>query len=49
VAGGATRPDGIRFARGQSIVREYHNVFLCRFDADGRCQEFTEVYLQRRD
>jgi len=27
--------------------REYHNVFLCRFDADGRCLEFTEVYLKR--
>ena len=31
-----------------TVEREYHNVFLCRFDADGRCQEFTEVY-QRRD
>ncbi len=27
--------------------REYHNVFLCRFDAEGRCREFTEVYLKR--
>jgi hypothetical protein len=27
--------------------REYHNVFLCRFDADGRCREFTEVFAQR--
>jgi len=27
--------------------REYHNVFLCRFDSDGRCREFTEVYLRR--
>jgi hypothetical protein len=27
--------------------REYHNVFLCRFDEDGRCREFTEVYLER--
>lgn len=28
--------------------RTYHNVFLCRFDADGRCREFTEVYLKQR-
>ena len=27
--------------------REYHNVFLCRFDGDGRCAEFTELYAQR--
>jgi hypothetical protein len=28
--------------------RTYHNVFLCRFDADGRCREFTELYLKQR-
>ncbi len=27
-------------------TRTYHNVFLCRFDTDGRCREFTEVYAQ---
>jgi hypothetical protein len=27
--------------------REYHNVFLCRFDEHGRCCEFTELYLKR--
>ncbi len=32
-----------------TVEREYHNVFLCRFDADGRCSEFTEIYLRRRD
>ncbi len=30
-------------ARGK---RSYHNVFLCRFDADGRCVEFTEVFAK---
>ena len=30
-------------------AREYHNVFLCRFDEDGRCREFTELYLKRSD
>lgn len=32
---------------GESVVREYHNVFLCRFDSDARCHEFTEHYLRR--
>src|SRR5687767_14669732 len=30
-----------------TLDREYHNVFLCRFDAEGRCVEFTELYMQR--
>jgi hypothetical protein len=34
---------------GETIEREYHNVFLCRFDEDGRCGEFTEIYLRRSD
>ena len=29
--------------------REYHNVFLLEFDADGRCKEFTELYMPRSD
>lgn len=28
--------------------RTYHNVFLCRFDDDGRCREFTEVFSKER-
>lgn len=31
------------------VEREYHNVFLCRFDSDGRCREFTEIFLRRPD
>jgi hypothetical protein len=31
----------------QTVDREYHNVFLCRFDEDGRCREFTELFLKR--
>ncbi len=27
----------------------YHNVFLLRFDDDGRCREFTDVYMRRPD
>ena len=29
------------------IVRVYHNCFVMRFDAEGRCQEFTEYYIRR--
>jgi hypothetical protein len=25
----------------------YHNCFVMRFDAEGRCQEFTEYYVRR--
>ena len=32
-----------------TVEREYHNVFLCRFDAEGRCRKFNEVYLRRAD
>jgi len=29
------------------IDREYHNVFLCRFEGEGLCREFTELFLER--
>lgn len=32
-----------------TVEREYHNVFLCRFDVDARCCEFTEIFLRRTD
>jgi hypothetical protein len=31
-----------------AIDREFANVFVCRFDEDGRCREFTEYYMRRR-
>jgi hypothetical protein len=34
-------------ADGDTVEREYHNVFLCRFDDEGRCREFTELFLKR--
>ena len=34
------RPDG-------PIVRTYENCFVMRFDASGRCREFTEYFIQR--
>ena len=30
------------------VDREFANVFVCRFDAEGRCREFTEWYMRRR-
>lgn len=30
------------------VDREFANIFVCRFDADGRCREFTEWYMRRR-
>ncbi len=44
VATGTSRyresPDG-------PVVRTYENCFVMRFDAEGRCREFTEFYLER--
>jgi hypothetical protein len=31
-----------------TVDREFANVFVCRFDTDGRCREFTEWYMRRR-
>lgn len=32
-------------ARADEPERTYHNAFLLRFDADGRCREFREFYM----
>ena len=32
------RPEG-------PVVRVYHNCFVMRFDAEGRCREFTEYFI----
>ncbi len=34
-------------ADGETVEREYHNVFLCHFDDEGRCSEFTELFMKR--
>ncbi|MGW5238500.1 nuclear transport factor 2 family protein [Monashia sp. NPDC004114] len=31
------------------IVRTYDNCFVMRFDDEGRCRDFTEYYVRRRD
>jgi hypothetical protein len=30
------------------VDREFANVFVCRFDGEGRCRELTEWYMRRR-
>jgi hypothetical protein len=30
------------------VDREFANVFVCRFDDEGRCREFTEWFMRRR-
>ena len=30
------------------VEREFANIFVCRFDDEGRCREFTEWYMRRR-
>ncbi len=32
----------------REVDREFANVFVCRFDGEGRCREFTEYYNRRR-
>jgi ketosteroid isomerase-like protein len=32
---------------GGPIDKVYDNCYLMRFDADGRCSEFTEFYMER--
>jgi ketosteroid isomerase-like protein len=35
------------FEADGSVKQEYHNVFLLAFDEDGRCREFTELFMLR--
>jgi len=47
----ATTPDSgiIRgWTQYREPPREYSNIWLMRFAADGRCREFTEWWVQRR-
>lgn len=32
-----------------SLRDEYSNVFVCRFDAEGRCMSFTEWWMRTRE
>jgi ketosteroid isomerase-like protein len=42
IATGQTR----YFTRRGILKRSYHNLFVMRFDDDGRCVEFTEWYMK---
>ena len=33
---------------GGPVTRVYDNCYVMRFDADGRCRQFTEWYMQRK-
>lgn len=35
-----------RYVRASGEREEFSNVFVCRFDEDGRCQALTEWYMQ---
>jgi hypothetical protein len=35
-------------ADGETVERRYYNVWLCAFDADGYCADFTEYYMELR-
>lgn len=37
-----------RYYRDGELVDEYWNIFLCRFDADGRCTSYTDWWVQDR-
>ena len=33
---------------GTTVDRRFYNVWLCVFDTDGRCADFTEYYMEPR-
>ncbi|HEY8199207.1 MAG TPA: nuclear transport factor 2 family protein [Candidatus Limnocylindrales bacterium] len=35
-------------ADGETVERRFYNVWVCLFDADGRCRDFTEYYMEPR-
>jgi hypothetical protein len=37
------------FATDDEPEKTYHNVFLMRFAPDGRCSEFTELYMLQEE
>jgi ketosteroid isomerase-like protein len=44
----ATGTSSYRDAPGGPVARVFHNCFVLRFDAEGRCREFTEFYVRAR-
>ncbi len=44
-----TNGRSLYFAEDGGVRAEWDNIFLLRFDGDGRCIEYTEWYMQRPD
>ena len=44
----ATGTSSYRDESGGEIKRIYDNCFVMRFDAEGRCSEFTEWFMKRK-
>jgi ketosteroid isomerase-like protein len=45
----ATGISSYREEPGGPIVRVYDNCFVMQFDSEGRCREFTEWFMQRKN
>ena len=45
----ATGQSSYRHEPGGDFYRTYFNCFLMRFDGEGRCSEFTEFFMFRKD
>ena len=45
----ATGSSSYRETPDGPVVRVYDNCFLMRFDDEGRCREFADVYMKRPD
>jgi hypothetical protein len=43
----ATGTSSYRDEAGGPFTKVFHNCYLMRFDADGRCREFTEFYMRQ--
>jgi ketosteroid isomerase-like protein len=43
----ATGTSSYRDEPGGPFTKVFHNCFVMRFDADGRCREFTEFYARQ--
>jgi hypothetical protein len=48
-AAAATGTSSYRDDADGPFARVYDNCFLMRFDSDGRCTEFTEWFMQRKN
>jgi hypothetical protein len=45
----ATGVSSYRDRPGGAVVRVYDNCFVMQFDSEGRCRQFTEWFMQRKN